>query len=261
MNCAIQEQIGGFCINDYKKYDKEKSSFSRYFRFIVEKRIIDEFHKATGYKKSRDAQNNQDLITDEEEAGGCARLVSFSTPIDRENSEGATLEDVIPSMTLSVEDETLGWSGFDETAAKLIALIIDIRSNIRANSKGDIYYPLFFTNNMSFFVRSSDIETTERLAAMERELFGAMRVGYLDFSLTSEPRTVTELSLSSLKPYGELVEGKGDREPPDPQPADVLIEYLHRIEGMARISGAAFSQQLSNYYDLLTKKLRISTQA
>ena len=256
INRAIQEQISGFFINEYPKYDKEKSRFSKYFQFIVEKRIIDDFRKSTGYKRLR-IENEGEMAEDE----GQSRLVSLSTPIDGENGEGEVLQDILPSKEMPVEERAVGLGAFDETAAKLIALIIDIRSHIRSNSKGDIYYPLFFTNSMSYQIRGETSEENERLAAMERELFKAMRVPYLDFSLTSEPRTVSELSRSKLKPYGELVEGKGDRLPPDPQPADVLIEYLNRIEGMGRISGAAFSQQLSNYYDLLTKKLRISAQA
>ena len=106
INRAIQEQISGFFINEYPKYDKEKSRFSKYFQFIVEKRIIDDFRKSTGYKRLR-IENEGEMAEDE----GQSRLVSLSTPIDGENGEGEVLQDILPSAERKKTRGLPRWSG------------------------------------------------------------------------------------------------------------------------------------------------------
>lgn len=79
-----------------------------------------------------------------------------------------------------------------------------------------------------------------------KPLSQAMKVEFLDFFMAELCRGVDEIADSPLKPYGELVEGRGPEETRLPLPGDVYISYLGRREGV-RVGPSAVSQQRTAY--------------
>ena len=77
---------------------------------------------------------------------------------------------------------------------------------------------------------------------------------FLDFFMARECRSVHEIYVGQLKPYGVLVEGKPMHEPKQPLPNDVYLVYLDRLEHR-QVKASALSNQRTAYLSFLREQL------
>lgn len=226
--------LGEFWMNDWKRFDPDRSPMSVFLKQRLEFRWKDQRREEQGLrKKTVDGEKTtvRNASLDDEES--CIQIDSIA---DRRAE--TDLEDVF----------------LDERAYECLALILELPDRLRGRSNNPDkinYYRLFFTDGVVNYIRSNPADV---FFPHERELFQAMRVPFLDFFLSQVCRTVQSVSQSDTKPYGELVEKRPMEPVEQPLPNDVYTSYMSRVEKRP-VGIPAISQQWQAYRSFLRESL------
>lgn len=234
--------MGMFFAEDFQKYDPSKGQFKHYTLKVLKKRRADFRHKEDGSHRKNIVQ--EDGTTKQE------WLDNFSLDT-HETDDDMAWADRLADPSLSAPEEMLV---AQQTALQLITIILQLPQRLRgqANNPEKInYYRLFFTDGVvgAIYAVGEDI-----YIAHERDLFAAMKLSFLDFFMARECRSVHEIYVGQLKPYGVLVEGKPMHEPKQPLPNDVYLVYLDRLEHR-QVKASALSNQRTAYLSFLREQL------
>lgn len=209
----------------FDKFTPEKGAFSHYFSHLFKRRQIDAHRRAK-------------------------RLAPFHVSLERPLSGEGTMcvGDSIPSET-DLEQELL--FGMDAAVCTLISAMLELPRRLHGRANNPVrhnYFRMFFAETVVNCVQNAS--ALEPFRRREGKLFQAMKVEFLDFFMAELCRGVDEIADSPLKPYGELVEGRGPEETKLPLPGDVYISYLGRREGV-RVGPSAVSQQRTAYFQTI----------
>ena len=145
-----------------------------------------------------------------------------------------------------VAEEKLNGVEEQERFYELISIMLNLPDRLRGRANNPTrqnYFRMFFTDGLTGFVQSTD---TRPYLRHERDMFRAMKLEFLDFYMAQRCRTLPALRTGALRPYGQLVEGRGEEECRLPLPGDVYLSYLERNEGV-KAGNAALSQQRKAY--------------
>lgn len=218
-----------YFINGFRNYDPARGKFEHYTRAVLKK--IREKQKR---KEEKWAQN-----------------ISLNTSISEENE--TKWIDLQEDRSLpALEDRLMA----EETAAQLIAIILQLPQRLRgqANNPDKInYYRLFFTDGMAQAI----LENGEEIyIAHERDLFKAMKLPFLDFFMAEICRSVHEIYIGQLKPYGAMIKGMPMSEPRlvhGHLPYDIYLAYLKEVENRQKTDSTLSNQRAA--YNKLREQL------
>lgn len=238
---------------EWKRFDHTKSSLSRFFAARIGyrgkelyywergQRQVTEIDPVTGEKRRvrRDRIVQEPIIGDEE---GPALTEADQQQIQRWRESGS--------------DDTLAAVLADESCYQALILILNLSERLQGRANNPVkqtYYRMFFTDGVASCLQHGEAPTV--LVKWERDLFDAMKLPFLDYFMADCCRTAMEIQASSLKAYGQLVEGRPmDKSPSQPLPGDVYTTYLKRVEGH-NANQSAVSQQWTAYRDFLRENL------
>ena len=115
------------------------------------------------------------------------------------------------------------------------------------------YFRMFFTDSVVDILHQN-LETRP-FVAHERDLFHAIKLGFLDFFMQQVCRSVPEIKSCGVKHYGALVDGRPDAAPGHPLPNDVYMTYLNTVEGSTIKSPGTISNQRAEYERFMRENL------
>lgn len=234
--------LGSFWLKDWSKFDPGKGTFSGFVNARL-KRCAEEL----GHEdRNEQRRTRTDPGAGENKTQWIDRTTSLNAPAGTEGE--SEVGDLISDPAQAPDQLTGGML--------LVALALNLRKRLVEEGQGEQsrYFPLFFTDGVADLAQQEEISGLDK--GEEREIFAAMRLPFLDFFTRQECRTIATMSMTDLKPYGELVEGRPlDEETCLPLPNDVYIAYLDGIEHY-RVSAASISRQRKAYRDF-GKKLGI----
>ena len=197
-----------------QKYDPDKGPFSHYFNFVLARR------------------KNETYTVD-----------SLDRVIDESGENHTTVGDLVQSQEPRQEDIMEQQAQMRLQAEAMILHFTERRKGKQVNENKRLWYRLFFTEDLTRAAKA----LPERWY-WERDLFSAVKTGYLDYYMTEICRTMAEINQTPLKPYCEVVPDAVGRteETPLKLPADVSINYLRLREGIS-VSRSARSNQMAEY--------------
>lgn len=242
-----EDAVTQFWASGMERYDPHKGPFRNYAEFILKRRAITLWHKEKGHRRRwvyNPATGENEQIWD------CGEITASQREEDQQTK--AWLEN-LPGDA-SAEEQTIATIEGDRIAQQLISLILQLPDKLYGKQKNPdriLYFRLFFTDGA---VASIYAAGTAPYQAHERDLFQAMRLPFLDFFLRTQCRTLQAVMRTRLKPYGEMVEGRGGQEPGQPLPNDVYRAYLESGEGK-RVGDSALSNQRKAYQIFLHDNL------
>ena len=141
-------------------------------------------------------------------------------------------------------------------AKRLLSLALCFPERLSGRAKNPQrlnYFRMFFTDSI-VDVLHQNLETRPFIAH-ERDLFQAMKLGFLDFFMKHICRTVPEIECCAVKRYNELVDGRPDTAPGHPLPNDVYMTYLNTVESYAIKSPGTISNQRAEYERFMRENL------
>ncbi len=233
------EALGDFCYTEWKSFDPRKGTLYNFFASRLKWRKLDLAQEDFDGRP----ETTVDLVTGKEKS----RFVPYSsleTPVGDE--DGATRAELLPDTAPAPEEEL----ALDDTALRILLLFLDLEGHLEGRANNPVrrnYFRMFFTNGIATLLHEQDAPGV--LRQRERDLFQAIKVPFLDYFMAAVCRTVDAIADSPVKPYGELVDGKGAEEAPLPLPNDVYIAYLDRVEHY-HATPAAVSQQRTLFSEL-----------
>ena len=242
-NQDIWEVMGVFWTADLEKYDPEKGSFQSFVcaRLNLRKKDMerkDQGKRRVTYKEA--GQKRQKWVDTE----------SLDVPLDEDQT--STRGDLLPdTRTVSGQERMEA----EERAEELITLILLLPQRLNGQAKNPTrinYFRMFFTDGT---VAALQTVGEAPYIAHERDLFEAMKVPFLDFFMREPCRTVSEIVNTTLKLYGQMVDGRPMELPEQPLPNDVYMQYLEQIEGMELKSVSTITNQRTAYRAFLKENL------
>jgi hypothetical protein len=250
-NSPQKDALGEFWLNSWQSFDPNKSPLSAYMRKILKFRMEDMRHEDGGMWSQ--------MVVDELDPQGkkTKRVWRSSTSLDESVSDdegngttkGALQSD--PAAEAAYADLYL-----DASAYECLALVLNLSTRLqgKANNADRInYIRLFFTDGVSKFLRED--KTPQAYVTHERDLFQAMKETFLDYYLEQRCRTVEEISDSTLRSYGLLVDGRPMEPVTQPLPNDVYLTYLARVEKSNVSQASTISTQRKFYRQFLKEQL------
>lgn len=154
--------------------------------------------------------------------------------------DGPGILDALPAGPGSAPEQRLR---VDASVCEMISAMLELPRRLHGRANNDTrrnYFRMFFAETVVSCIHGAD--ALESFRRRERDLFAAMKLEFLDFFMTEPCRRVDAIADSGLKPYGELVEGRGPEETKLPLPGDVYISYLGRVEN-TRVGPPVISEQ------------------
>lgn len=237
--------VSEFFLISYHRFDPSKKPFSVFVNSEIGKRGIDVYWDDISHRK--------ETVFDEVEGKVIEKnrlLPSLDSPIP--GGDGSTLlsqlgEDKQAEQPFrALEDRS------DEILLRLSLLMLELPSRLHGKANNPTrmsYFRMFFTDGVTVFLK--DETNLDAYTAHERDLFHAMNLSFLDFYMEQACRTVSQVAVCPLKPYGSLVEGRlADQETRLPLPADVFLSYRHQT-GDEKASSVTISQQRKAYQEFL----------
>jgi len=236
------EALGVFWLADMEKYDPGRGSFRNFVTNRLKLRKEDMklqdsgAHRGTvkenGEKRQRWIPNiSLDVQTDAEDS---------RTPQDQQPSPQGDGEEL-----LEVEDLVRELV----TAILLLPQLLNRQDNNTARIN---YYRMFFTDGTVAALHSVG---EEPYIPHERDLFRAMKLPFLDFFLEHDCRTVKEILGTDLKSYGQMVPGRPMKQPGQPLPNDIYMQYLNTREKAELKSPSTITNQRNSYRAFLKETL------
>lgn len=230
-----QEVLADIFLNEWAQYDPQKSKLSSYFDFRVDHRQKDAYraeaaktkHLAPEVPGSGDEEPTELRI---ERVGDTGAAV------------GADLEDL---------EQT------DATLLNWIGIILHLPEKLRGranNPKRQKYFCMFFTDQVTEYIRRDEAGTYARCRKHERDIMQAIRKPFMDYYLVEDCSTVNEIACSHLKKHGEMVENQPMEEVRQPLPYDIYCAYLKRVENET-VTPPALSMQLTAYREFMKGEL------
>lgn len=240
---ARREVIGMFFEKDWPGFDPQKGSLSAFLFKRLEDRCKDREYEDRGWWRP----------TVEDPQTGEKRRAWKNPYVNNEAGaeDGAPLLECLPDRAAGDLEAGLR---MDDIACEMLVLMLNLPQRLEGRANNPIrrkYFRLFFTDNVVNILHTRS--APEGFLRRERDLFGAMSEGFLDYFMRRCCRTVQKIIDTGLKPYGELVEGRPmDKEPDQPLPVDVYIAYLDQEEHY-RAGSSAVSQQRTAYQAFLAQ--------
>lgn len=216
-NPKQRDEIAAVFLGDWKGFDPAKGSAYGFFSSRLSLRAKDTYE---------DKKKYQDRIV--------------SDTVQTDDGEDISLLANLPAGARSDPEDALQ---LDATACELLIGILDLPQRLRGRANNPTrhnYFRMFFTDGIAASFHQNTIP--EIYLRRERDLFTAMKEEFLDFFMRDRCRTVETICRSPLKPYGDLVEGRGTEETKLPLPGDVYVSYLDRMEH-TKAGLSAVSQQ------------------
>ena len=213
-----------------KKFDAEKGKFTHYLNTVLSMRKNDQYKKETVKKNTEVSWDdfNSSEQGDDENSSGEDRAMFKVVPLD------STTENVV----------------MEDSLIELTALVLNFseRHTGRANNEDrKRWYRIFYTEDMTMAFKSCSFSCIYK---HERDVFSSMHLDYLDYYMGKVCRTISQLSRTPLKTFGEVIPNynKEDKalQLPLPLPAGVSMAYFH-------VKDSARSNQLKFYREELKK--------
>ena len=193
--------------NAYETFTPEKGSFSRYFSFLLGKRMKDLFRKR--------------------------RLESLDAPINSADEDSGTIGEQIADETTPAPDSRVLFEARCMENTAMILNFTKLHPGRQGNEKRRCWYRIFFTENMTLIYKELDVHFDH-----ERDIFTAMLIPYLDFYMSRPCRTGEQIAVTPLKPYRDVISGRSAEtgRVPVPIPGDVSVSFLRSIGEQASAS-------------------------
>ncbi len=276
MDSDVINGISGFYAERMKNYNPAYS-FAKHFMYITPYCIIDSYRKDNGMVRMTEkdweiierSETPSLVEKDSERKRTYGRMtVSLDTPIGEDNRDADTLGDMIPDEKAD-EDSMMSRIYMAEIGARAAAALLNLDCqplSRKSNSVRRNYFHLIFTDRIVYSVRNIH-EACRTFERHEREILKPMKPLFLPFTLELELHLpeLDERFLASDGNYchlrqiceapvrcGKEVFPNGTDEPlEEPFPADVMIAYLERKEGV-RSSREQISQNVRYYTEYMS---------
>lgn len=203
-----------------KKFDPDRTLFSHYLSLLLKNR----------WKDARRYEHKHS-------PGG----ISLQSPVGEDQQ--TELEEFVEDLNAKSPEDTLAWEASFLELTSMVLNFAQLHSGKNANETRRSWYQIFYTEDMTLAIKSTELNFPH-----ERDMFAAMKQAYLDYYMSASCTTSTQIRMTPLLPYSQVVpERTGEtRETPLPIPADVSLSYLRFCEGK-QAGASARSNQLKFY--------------
>lgn len=234
-----------FFLNDWRLFNADAGTLSNFFATRLKHRKKDLDRQDFDGRRETEISDRTDKKISVKK-----RHESLDAPVDDDSDD--TVGSLCPGHSGEGELEFT----LDETVLDLLTLILTLPKRLsgQANNSTRInYYRLFFTDSAVEILQTNS--HGQVFIRHEQDLFDAIKKEFLDYILSQRCQTAVEIINSSLKRYGDLVDGRTmDAPPKQPLPLDVYAAYMKRVEQKA-VNTSAISMQRSSYRDFLKEYL------
>lgn len=237
--------ISEFFLSDYHRFDPAVATFSAFVKDLAWKRATDIYWEDFNHDKVTVVNK----VTKEVKKKN-RLLPSLDAPVP--DGDGASLLSQFGADAKAAEPFKALEDQSDEILLRLSLLMLELPTRLHGKANNPTrmsYFRMFFTDGVTVFLKGET--NPDAYTAHERDLFRAMNLSFLDFYMERACRTVLQVAVCPLKPYGSLVEGRpADQETRLPLPADVFLSY-RRQAGDEKASSVTISQQRKAYNEFL----------
>lgn len=208
---------------DLLSFDPKRSSLSHYLAYKLNKR---------GY----------DFIKDEGKLN-TAKFISLDQPIYEGDGNEIALEDKLVGNERNEPEHSL-WE--NDRLIEILVLITKVIQHLKGKANNEVrrkYFSLFTTDYITYAIKNEECRLDIR---HERDMMNAMESDFLNFYMQSMCCSVADIQQSSLKKYGELVDGEEMIETKLPLSNPVYVSYFWKVLKQS-VTDSAISNQKGEY--------------
>lgn len=174
------------------------------------------------------------------------------TSLAKDGSEESSIEimdNLCVNQTTDVSAATIARLELCSKWVQLTTLILNlhVKQSKYYNKVKLKWWKLFYTEDLTYILHKSNI-----ILQHERDIFEALNVGYLDFYMLINCRTLEEIRITKLKNLAQISGGSEQGEIQTPFEAKIMLAYLAKVEGEPPAPGTR-SGQHKNYFEELQK--------
>ena len=237
----LADAIGEFFLRDWPSFDADKGTLYAFAQSRLKFQTLNMSYKDSGAYKRKVGKGERDE--------GETREYRRETPKSLDDPASNPVES-------DAANDTEGELLFDATALDYLTLNLQLRQRLRGKARNEqrlTYYRMFFTDAVTDILRN--MEVPESYIRHERDLFAALKRGFLNFYMRRPCESVRDIRETPMKLHGEVVNGSSMEPMGHPLPNDVYLTYLNDKEGFQIRSAGTISNQRKEYRQFLRENL------